>query len=66
MPRLWAHIGASLADDCNQHGGVDGADLGAFFVDFESGAPCADVDLDGGITGGDIGAFFQVFEASGC
>ncbi len=54
------------AADYDLDGGVTGADIGAFFVDFESGAACADVDLDGGVTGGDIGAFFVVYEAGGC
>jgi hypothetical protein len=57
---------AECAADYDQDGGVTGADLAAFFADFEAGAPCADVDQDGGVTGGDIGAFFVVFEAGGC
>ena len=56
----------SCAADYDQNGGVDGGDIGAFFVDFESGAACADVDLDGGVTGADIGAFFLAYEAGGC
>ncbi len=56
----------ACAADYDQDGGVSGADIGAFFADFESGATCADVDQDGGITGADIGAFFVVFEAGGC
>lgn len=56
----------ACAADYDQDGGVTGADIAAFFTDFESGAECADVDQDGGVTGGDIGAFFQVFEAGGC
>jgi hypothetical protein len=54
------------AADYDQDGGVTGSDIGAFFIDFESGAACADVDLDGGITGADLGYFFQVFESGGC
>lgn len=57
---------ARCAADYDQDGGVGGADLAAFFGDFEAGALCADVDQDGGITGADIGAFFLVFEAGGC
>lgn len=56
----------SCAADYDQDGGVTGADLAAFFADYESGAACADVDEDGGVTGGDIGAFFASFEAGGC
>ncbi len=57
---------ATCVGDYDQDGGVTGADIGAFFVDFESGAACADVDLDGGVTGADIGAFFLAYEAGGC
>jgi len=56
----------ACAADYDQNGGVDGGDLGAFFVDFEQGLPCADVDLNGGVDGGDLGAFFVLFEAGGC
>lgn len=56
----------ACAADYDQDGGVTGADIAAFFADFESGAQCADVDQDGGVTGGDIGSFFLVFEAGGC
>lgn len=52
--------------DYDQDGGITGSDIGAFFADFEQGAPCADVDQDGGVTGGDLAAFFAVFEAGGC
>ncbi len=56
----------TCAADYDQDGGVTGADLAAFFLDYESGAACADVDDDGGVTGGDLGYFFTVFEAGGC
>lgn len=52
--------------DFDQDGGVTGADISAFFMEFEQGNPCADTDGDGGVTGGDIAAFFIVFEAGGC
>lgn len=52
--------------DFDLNGGVDGADAGAFFIDFEQGLPCADVDQNGGLDGGDIAAFFIAFEAGGC
>ncbi len=56
----------SCPADYDLDGGVTGADIAAFFADFEQGLPCADTDLDGGITGGDIAAFFAAFEAGGC
>jgi hypothetical protein len=52
--------------DYDQDGGVTGADIAAFFTDFEGGLTCADTDEDGGITGADIAAFFVTFEAGGC
>lgn len=56
----------SCPADYDQDGGVTGADIGAFFVDYEQGGACADVDQDGGVTGADVGAFFVVYEAGGC
>lgn len=52
--------------DYDQNGGIDGGDLGAFFLDFEAGEACADVDQNGGIDGGDLGYFISIFEAGGC
>jgi len=51
--------------DFNQDGGVDGADVEAFFVVWESGEPAGDVNQDGGIDGGDVEFFFVRWEA-GC
>jgi hypothetical protein len=52
--------------DYNNDGGIDGSDLGAFFVDWEISQPCADVNLDGGVDGGDIEAFIVAWEAGSC
>jgi len=52
--------------DFNEDGGIDGADVGAFFEAWENGRPCADVNEDGGIDGADVGAFFGLWEAGGC
>lgn len=54
------------AADYDSNGGVDGGDLGAFFIDYEAGAGCADVDGNGGVDGGDLAAFFSLYEAGGC
>lgn len=54
------------AADYDMNGGVDGADLGAFFTDYEQGLSCADVDFNGGIDGSDLAAFFAAYEAGGC
>lgn len=56
----------SCAADFDQDGGVTGADVAAFFVEYETGSTCADVDQDGGITGSDVAAFFTRYEAGGC
>lgn len=61
------HAGcATCAADYDRSGGVDAADIGAFFADFETGADCADVNHDGGVDGSDLGAFFDLYEAGGC
>jgi endonuclease/exonuclease/phosphatase family metal-dependent hydrolase len=52
--------------DFNNDGGVDGADVEAFFVAWEAGDPIADINADGGVDGGDVEAFFIAWEAGGC
>ena len=52
--------------DYNADGGVDGADIEAFFTDWEQGLPGADVNFDGGVDGSDIETFFITWEAGGC
>ncbi len=51
--------------DYNQDGGIDGADVSAFFGDWEAGNAAADFNQDGGVDGADVGAFFERWEA-GC
>ncbi len=51
--------------DFNNDGGVDGADVEAFFAAWEVAEPSADVNEDGGVDGGDVEYFFQRWEA-GC
>lgn len=51
--------------DYNRDGGVDGADVEAFFRDWEAGEAAADVNADGGVDGGDVNTFFVLWEA-GC
>jgi uncharacterized membrane protein len=46
-------------------GGVDGADLVAFFSDWEAGEARSDVNDDGGIDGSDVGEFLCRWE-TGC
>ncbi len=52
--------------DFNQDGGIDGADVDAFYAAWEAGEASADVNADGGIDGGDVDAFFTVWEQGGC
>jgi probable HAF family extracellular repeat protein len=52
--------------DFNQDGGVDGADVEAFFAQWEAGNPTGDTNRDGGVDGGDIEFFFTQWEAGGC
>jgi len=64
--RLYTSSCSRCAADYNQDGGVDGADVDAFFADWEQGYPCSDVNLDGGIDGADVDYFFSVWENGGC
>lgn len=52
--------------DFNQDGGVDGADVNAFFDAWEAGLNSADTNQDGGVDGSDVTAFFDAWEAGGC
>ncbi len=52
--------------DWDESGGVDFADVAAFFVDYEQGNRCADVDDSAGVDATDMAIFFQAYEAGGC
>lgn len=52
--------------DFNEDGGVDGADINAFFQAWQDGDSCADVNQDGGVDGADIGDFFTLWQNGGC
>ncbi|MBL9000105.1 MAG: hypothetical protein JNK25_03075 [Phycisphaerae bacterium] len=58
--------GTPCPADFNQDGGVDGADVEAFYQAWEAAEPSADVNQDGGIDGGDVETFFAAWEAGGC
>jgi hypothetical protein len=51
--------------DANSDGGVDGADIEAFFTVWETGNAVGDFNSDGGVDGADIEYFFSRWEA-GC
>lgn len=52
--------------DFSQDGGIDGADVAAFFAAWEGGDCTADVNADGGVDGSDVDTFFAAWEAGGC
>jgi hypothetical protein len=52
--------------DFNSDGGIDGADVQAFFDAWSNAQPRADVNDDGGVDGGDIDVFFALWASSSC
>ena len=52
--------------DFNRDGGVDGADVEAFFLAWQAGTAAADVNRDGGVDGADVETFFVAWQAGGC
>ncbi|MBX3382521.1 MAG: hypothetical protein KF864_03330 [Phycisphaeraceae bacterium] len=58
--------GTTCYADFNQDGGIDGADVDAFFQAWENGDAAADVNEDGGIDGADVELFFEQWENGGC
>jgi len=52
--------------DFNQDGGVDGADVDAFFADWVNATAAADVNQDGGVDGSDVDSFFIAWVNGGC
>lgn len=58
--------GISCLSDYNQDGSTDGADLEAFFIDWEQHTPCADADGDSAVQPDDIAAFLAAWEAGDC
>jgi hypothetical protein len=52
--------------DFNRDGGVDGADLEAFYTAWMSGEAAGDVNADGGVDGGDLEHFFTYWMLGGC
>ncbi|MEI7657219.1 MAG: S8 family serine peptidase [Phycisphaerae bacterium] len=66
MVDAFAAFQSACPADFNQDGGVDGVDVGAFFVSWEAAETAADVNHDGGVDGSDIETFFRVWQAGGC
>ena len=51
--------------DYNCDGGIDGADVDAFFDDWSNGFPQADLNCDGGVDNDDVATFFDHW-SNGC
>jgi hypothetical protein len=64
--RLICDATAPCPADFNADGGVDGADVEAFFLAWQVGDVTADVNQDGGVDGSDLEAFFVPWAAGGC
>ncbi len=68
--RVIAHGSGGGCDPCpadyNRDGGIDGADVEAFYADWENGTGCGDTNQDGGIDGADVEFFFAAWEGGGC
>ncbi|MBS0197060.1 MAG: NPCBM/NEW2 domain-containing protein [Planctomycetes bacterium] len=52
--------------DFNQDGGVDGADVDAFFSAWQNSLQEADTNHDGGVDGSDVETFFQHWQGGDC
>jgi len=52
--------------DFNGDGGIDGADVDAFFAAWSAGQAGADVNRDGGVDGSDVDAFFAAWVEGRC
>jgi hypothetical protein len=57
-------VAGRCVSDWNNDGGIDGADIEAFFVDFAAGT--ADANDDGGTDGSDVEAFFTRWQTGEC
>ena len=54
------------AADFDRSGGVDGADVEAFFTAWVDGQARADVNRNGGVEGDDVSSFFDAWTSGGC
>lgn len=59
---LYQFIGCALNADVNADGGIDGADVEAFFLSWAAGQALGDFNQDGGTDGADIEEFFFVWQ----
>ncbi|MBX3382600.1 MAG: hypothetical protein KF864_03725 [Phycisphaeraceae bacterium] len=66
VPAVRDGRGGGCVGDFNQDGGIDGADVEAFFLAWEDSEPAADVNQDGGVDGADVEFFFNAWESGDC
>ncbi|MBX3408378.1 MAG: M36 family metallopeptidase [Phycisphaeraceae bacterium] len=66
VERLVCETTGGCIADFNGDGGVDGADVEAFFLAWEIGESQADVNEDGGVDGADVEVFFIAWESGEC
>lgn len=59
-------FGVDCPADFNEDGGIDGADVTAFFDAWSQSESGADVNADGGVDGADVETFFRAWENGGC
>ncbi len=62
IPSMSVDVTVYPGADFNLDGGVDGADVEAFFLAWQAGADEADFNLDGGVDGADVEAFFIAWQ----
>jgi len=58
ISRLSFSVATYPGADFNEDGGVDGSDVEAFFLAWQSSESAADFNIDGGVDGADVEAFF--------
>ncbi|MBS0195734.1 MAG: hypothetical protein JSR77_03155 [Planctomycetes bacterium] len=63
---LLSLISLACPADFNEDGGIDGADVEAFYQTWRTGDLFADVNQDGGVDGSDVESFFELWSAGGC
>lgn len=61
-----ALLAVTCSTDLNSDGGIDGADVQAFFSLWANSQEAGDFNQDGGIDGSDVEAFFLVWQTGDC
>lgn len=61
-----ALIALACRADFNGDGGIDGADVDAYFAAWRTGDALTDMNEDGGVDGADVERFYELWEAAEC